>query len=67
MFVMLNDGGTCKDTNHDMAIRILIQRNFIFGLLTSGVAVTLLHGAEFRDSKVGWLLIMTVKSHLNEE
>jgi hypothetical protein len=53
MFVMLNDGGTPKDSDHDMATRILIQRNFIFGLLTSGVAVTLLHGAEFRNSKVG--------------
>ena len=53
MFVMLNDGGTHKDTDHDSATRILIQRNLIFGLLTSGVAVTLLHGAEFRDSKVG--------------
>ena len=67
MFVMLNDGGTRKDSNYDMAIRILIQRNFIFGLLTSGVAVTLLREGEFRDSKVGWLLIMTVKSHMNEE
>jgi ATP-dependent RNA helicase DDX60 len=67
MFVMLNDGGTRSDTNYDMAMRILIQRNFVFGLLTSGVAVTLLHGAEFRDSKVGRLLIITVKSHMNEE
>jgi len=55
MFVMLNDGGTRKDTNYDTATRILIQRNFVFGLLTSGVAVTLLREAEFRDSKVGWL------------
>jgi ATP-dependent RNA helicase DDX60 len=54
MFVMLNDGGTPKDNDYDMATRILIQRGFIFGLLTSGVAVTLLHGAEFRDSKVRW-------------
>jgi ATP-dependent RNA helicase DDX60 len=53
MFVMLNDGGPLENTDLDMATRILIQRNFIFGLLTtSGVAVTLLHGAEFRDSKV---------------
>jgi len=53
MFVMLNDGGMPENTNYDMATRILIQRSFVFGLLTSGVAVTLLHGAEFRDSKVG--------------
>jgi ATP-dependent RNA helicase DDX60 len=53
MFVMLNDDGMPENTNYDMATRILIQRSFVFGLLTSGVAVTLLHGAEFRDSKVG--------------
>ena len=48
---MLNDGGTRKDTSYDMAIRTLIQRKKIFGLLTSGVAVTLLYEAEFRDSR----------------
>jgi ATP-dependent RNA helicase DDX60 len=52
MFVMLNDGGALENTDLDMARRVLIQRNFIFSLLTSGIAVTLLHGAEFRDSKV---------------
>jgi len=55
MFVMLNDGGRPEDTDHDMVTRVLVQRNFVFGLLTSGVDVTLLHGAEFRDSKVGRL------------
>jgi hypothetical protein len=59
MFVMLNDGGMPGNTDYDMATRILIQRSFIFGLLTSGVAVTLLHGAEFRDSKVGRLRPIT--------
>jgi hypothetical protein len=52
MFVMLNDGGTPAEDDHDMATRVLIQRNLIFCLLTSGIAVTLLQGAEFRDSKV---------------
>ncbi|KAI9465203.1 P-loop containing nucleoside triphosphate hydrolase protein [Lactarius psammicola] len=52
MFVMLNDGGTPAEDDHDMAARVLIQRNFIFCLLTSGIAVTLLQGAEFRDSKI---------------
>ena len=61
MFVMLNDGGVLKNTDYDMAARILIQRNFIFGLLTSGIAVTLLHGAEFRDSRVGFLHRMTTE------
>ena len=53
MFVMLNDGGAPEDTDYDMITRVLVQRGLIFGLLTSGVSVTLLHGAEFRDSKVG--------------
>lgn len=52
MFVMLNDGGTPIKNDHDMATRVLIQRNFIFCLLTSGIAVTQLDGAEFRDSKI---------------
>ncbi|KAI9511439.1 P-loop containing nucleoside triphosphate hydrolase protein [Russula earlei] len=52
MFVMLNDGGTPDDGDYEMAARILIQRTFIFGLLTSGVGVTLLRAAEFRDSKM---------------
>ncbi|KAH9007609.1 hypothetical protein EDB83DRAFT_2509312 [Lactarius deliciosus] len=52
MFVMLNDGGTPAEDDHDVATHVLIQRNFIFCLLTSGIAVTLLHGAEFRDSKI---------------
>ena len=52
MFVMLNDGGTPAEDDLDMGSRVLVQRSFIFSLLTSGIAVTLLHGAEFRDSKV---------------
>jgi ATP-dependent RNA helicase DDX60 len=52
MFVMLNDGGMLENANLDMASRILIQRNVIFSLLSSGVAIALLHGAESRDSKV---------------
>jgi len=61
MFVMLNDGGIPENADYDMAARILIQRNFIFGLLTSGIAVALLHGAEFRDSRVGFLRRMTTE------
>jgi hypothetical protein len=61
MFVMLNDGGMPENTDYDMAARILIQRDFIFGLLTSGIAVTLLHGAEFRDSRVGFLRHMSTE------
>ena len=56
MFVMLNDGGAPGDTNYDVNMRVLVQRGLIFELLTSGVSVTLLHGAEFRDSKVGFYI-----------
>jgi hypothetical protein len=56
MFVMLNDGGAPEDTNYDVNMRVLVQRGLIFELLTSGVSVTLLHGAEFRDSKVGFYI-----------
>lgn len=61
MFVMLNDGGMPENMDYDMAARVLIQRHFIFGLLTSGIAVTLLHGAEFRDSRVGWFRCMATE------
>ena len=53
MFVMLNDGGAPEDTDYDMITRVLVQRGLIFDVLTSGVSVALLYGAEFRDSKVG--------------
>lgn len=56
MFVMLNDGGAPEDTNYDVNMRVLVQRGLVFELLTSGVSVTLLHGAEFRDSKVGFYI-----------
>lgn len=52
MFVMTNDGGIVQTKTPLEAERIIAQRAFIFGLLTSGIAVTLLHGSEFRDSKV---------------
>lgn len=52
MFVMTNDGGL-MDNSDDLAVqRTLAQRIFLFDLLTSGIAITLLHGAEFRDAKV---------------
>jgi hypothetical protein len=52
MFVMTNDGGLMDDSDDLSAQRILAQRVFLFDLLASGIAVTLLQGAEFRDSKV---------------
>ncbi|KAI0677460.1 P-loop containing nucleoside triphosphate hydrolase protein [Trametes maxima] len=51
MFVMTNDGGVVeKSTRH--AERVLLQRIFVYNLLAQGVSVTLLKGAEYRDSKI---------------
>ena len=52
MFVMTNDGGLLNRSKNHSAERILGQRLFLFDLLGAGLAVTLLQGAEFRDSKV---------------
>ena len=58
MFVMTNDGDLLPTSPADTeslniaAECILVQRMFIFKLLTAGIAVTILKGAEFRDSKV---------------
>src|SRR5882762_7322455 len=53
MFVMTNDGGLLDGSDILSAERVLNQRLFIFDLMAAGVAVTLLNGAEFQDSKVG--------------
>jgi hypothetical protein len=51
MFVMLNDGG--MDTSQNLASeRILLQRIFLMEMLSSGLSLSLLKGAEFRSSKV---------------
>lgn len=52
MFVMTNDGGLLGHCDDVCAQRILVQRTFLFDLLAAGIAVTMLQGAEFRDSKV---------------
>jgi hypothetical protein len=52
MFVMTNDGGLLDDSDTLSADRVLNQRLFLFNLLAAGIAVTLLQGVEFRDSKV---------------
>ena len=53
MFVMTSDGGVLKDNPSSASSeRILLQRVFLFSLLSQGVSVTLLKGAEYRDSKV---------------
>jgi ATP-dependent RNA helicase DDX60 len=55
MFVMANDGGPSKSGDHEHyheASTLLCQRLYLFSLLASGIAVALLKGAEFKDSKV---------------
>ncbi|TFY54174.1 hypothetical protein EVG20_g9819 [Dentipellis fragilis] len=53
MFVMVNDGGVLgEDSTLEAAQAVLVQRTFIFDILTQGVAVSLLNGMEFRDTKM---------------
>lgn len=53
MFALVNDGGTDQELIDPFAIqRLLCHRVFLCDLLTSGLALALLAGAEFRDSKV---------------
>ncbi|KAI0720199.1 P-loop containing nucleoside triphosphate hydrolase protein [Cerioporus squamosus] len=53
MFVMTNDGGVVEESSSEpAAARILLQRVFLYSLLAQGVSVTILHGAEYRDSKI---------------
>ena len=57
MFVMTNDGGVVQSTSAKAAAeRVLLQRVFVYSLLSQGVSVTLLHGAQYRDSRVSSLL-----------
>ena len=52
MFVMTTDGGILKGTSSNAASQCrLLQRVFVYSLLTQGISVTLLRGAEYRDSK----------------
>ena len=50
-FVMVNDGGPSGGTALE-TVAIVIQRTFLFGVLSQAFPVVLLRGAEFRDSKV---------------
>lgn len=53
MFALVNDGATDQEPMGPFASqRLLCHRVFLCTLLTSGLALALLAGAEFRDSKV---------------
>jgi ATP-dependent RNA helicase DDX60 len=56
MFVMTNDGGVFQQEptveRTLQAERILSQRIFVLNMLCTGTGITLLKGAEYRDSRV---------------
>lgn len=56
MFVMTNDGGVFQpESTVDATLqaeRILSQRVFILNMICTGTGITLLKGAEYRDSRV---------------
>ena len=50
---MTNDGGAADaDIDEAKAARILIQRIFLMTIISNGIPVALLNGAEHRGSKV---------------
>ncbi|KAJ7511822.1 hypothetical protein B0H11DRAFT_2268815 [Mycena galericulata] len=51
MFVLVNDGGV-SDQGRLQTERTLLQRVSLFNLINGGLAIALLNGAEFRDSKI---------------
>jgi hypothetical protein len=65
MFVMTNDGGLLDRSKNRSAERILGQRLFLFDLLGAGLAVTMLQGAEFRDSKVSCTICLNRQAMTN--
>ena len=58
MFVMTNHGGLPEENVQDMSTaRIFVQRAFLLEILSRGISIVLLEGAEYRDAKVtSWSL-----------
>jgi len=55
MFIMTNDGGLYgEDPSNSTTAAILCQRIFLLQILSSsaGIAIALLKGTEYRESKV---------------
>ncbi|KAI9000928.1 P-loop containing nucleoside triphosphate hydrolase protein [Trametes punicea] len=53
MFVMTDDGGVVDESSSiTHAERVLLQRVFMYSLLSQGVSIATLKGAEYRDSKI---------------
>jgi hypothetical protein len=52
MFVMTNDGGLPENVNNMSTAPVFVQRAFLLELLSRGLPIVLLKGAEYRNSKV---------------
>lgn len=53
MFVMTNHGGLPEENIQDMNTAwIFVQRAFLLEILSRGISIVLLEGAEYRDAKV---------------
>jgi ATP-dependent RNA helicase DDX60 len=52
MFIMTDDGGPVENDILRRSERALTQRTLIYEFLSRGIAVALMRGAEFKDSKV---------------
>ncbi|KAJ3744995.1 hypothetical protein DFH05DRAFT_1397236 [Lentinula detonsa] len=52
MFIMVNDGGTPVNASADRYKCTLLQRELLFELSRQGLALALMKGAEYRDSKI---------------
>ncbi|KIM41415.1 hypothetical protein M413DRAFT_27773 [Hebeloma cylindrosporum] len=53
MFVMTNHGGLSEENGHETrTARILVQRAFLLEILSRGISIVLLEGAEYRDTKI---------------
>ncbi|KAF8505147.1 hypothetical protein JB92DRAFT_2966409 [Gautieria morchelliformis] len=52
MFIMTDDGGSAQAGERLQAETALNQRLFVYEILTSGIAVALMRGAVFKDTKI---------------
>lgn len=59
---MSNDGSS--EGGSSTSSVTFFQRTFLLGILSSGISVTLLKGAEYRDSKVGIFMNLDLRLFL---
>jgi len=52
MFIMINDGAQPDHTFPASAHRILVQRIILYDIMKNNIAVALLKGTDYADSKV---------------